>query len=89
MIALKNKLQRGTIHRATVAVVVMLVPLHGVYYTGYPVLAYGSCNKFTATHMQELLCGLAETWTNSERLMARGYIVGVGTDSDSRRVLAQ
>ena len=67
----------------------MLVPHHAVYYTGYPVLAYGSCNKFTATHMQELLCGLVETWTSSERLMARGCIVGVGTDADSRRVLAQ
>ena len=73
MIALKNKFEKGTLRRATVAVVVMLVPHHVVYYTGYPVLAYGSCNKFTPTHMQDLLCGLVETWTNSERLMARGF----------------
>ena len=52
-------------------------------------LAYGSCHKFTATHMQELLSGLVETWTYSEKLMARGCILGVDTDADSRHFLAQ
>ena len=96
VITLRNKLQKGTIHCANVAVVVvMLVPHHAVYYTGYPVLACGSCNTVTATHMQELLRDLVEMWTNTctkswtEKLMARGCIMGVATDADSRHLLAQ
>ena len=84
---LQEKLLDGTVHRATVGTVVLLVPMNEKYHRGFPLMLYGSCNRFDSDMMVSLLTGITRAFESPE-LAARGRIMGLGTDGDARRAAA-
>ena len=55
LLALRQQLEAGTIHRASVCAVWLIVPMHREVHSGIPFLMYASCNKFTRHDMQDML----------------------------------
>ena len=88
LLALQQRLLDGEIHRITVATVVVLVPHSKRYYSGIPILLFGSCNRFTADFMSRMIGGICDVWCESELPRVCGHIMGIGADGDSRRALA-
>ena len=86
--AVKERLVAGEIHRSTVVTMMKLVPMHAVYYTGFPLRVYGSCNRFDKYHMHQLFIDIVEVWEGSPALCQRGHIIAIGTDGDARRSAA-
>ena len=84
---LPQKLLDGTVHRATVGTVVLLVLMNEKYHRGFPLMLYGSCNRFDCDMMVDLLTGITCAFESPE-LAARGRIMGLGTDGDARRAAA-
>ena len=77
LLALRQHLEDGTIHRASVCVVWLIVPMHREVHSGIPFLMCASCNKFTRQDMQHMLRHIYTAWAQSSELCDRGYLLSL------------
>ena len=72
LLAFRQHVEDGTIQRASVRAVWLIVPMQCEVHSGIPFLMYDSCNMFAWQDMQHMLQHTYTTWAQSSELCDRG-----------------